>query len=201
MKIERRPSTAIYPVPIVLVTVGAGEQANIITIAWTGTVNSEPPMVAVSVRPGRHSYPLLCSGREFVVNVPRRAQAETVDLAGIESGAKLDKFAAYGLTAAPASHVRPPLIAECPINIECVVRTQMSLGTHDLFIGEVLAVHYDEEILDAKGHIDVAAADLFAYADGGYWSLGERIAEHGFTAPIARKRRQSAKQGRRPAGR
>jgi flavin reductase (DIM6/NTAB) family NADH-FMN oxidoreductase RutF len=200
MKIERRPSTAPYPVPIVLVTVGAGEQANMITIAWTGTVNSEPPMIAISVRPGRHSYPLLCGTREFVVNIPRCSQVETVDLAGIESGAKLDKFAAYGLTASPASRVRPPLIAECPVNIECVTRHQMSLGTHDLFLGEVLAVHYDEEILDGQGHIDMAKFAPFVYAGVGYWSLKEQIGVHGFTAPIAKERRQAGKQGR-PSGR
>jgi flavin reductase (DIM6/NTAB) family NADH-FMN oxidoreductase RutF len=201
MKIERRPSTALYPAPTVLVTVGAGDQANIITIAWTGTVNSEPPMVAISVRPGRHSYPLLCDTREFVVNIPRCSQLETVDLAGIESGGKLDKFATYGLTASSSSRVRPPLIAECPINIECATRHQMNLGTHDLFIGEVLAVHYDEDILDAQGHIDVAKFDPFVYVDVGYWSLKEQIGVHGFTAPIAKERRQAGKQGRRSSGR
>lgn len=195
MKIERRPAAALYPVPVVLVTVGVGEHANIITIAWTGTVNGEPPMVAIAMRKARHSYPLLCAEREFVVNLPPASLVETVDLAGVESGEHVRKFQAYGLTSAPASHVRPPLIAECPINIECAVRHQLELGSHDLFIGEVLAVHFDEQILDAKGGIDVAKAGLFAYAAGGYWSLKEQIGTHGFTAPIAKERRQATRIG------
>jgi flavin reductase (DIM6/NTAB) family NADH-FMN oxidoreductase RutF len=198
MKIERRPTTALYPLPVVLVTVGAGERANIITIAWTDTVNGEPPMAAVAVRHARHSYPLLCRTREFVINVPRAAQVETVDLAGIESGARVRKFETYGLTPLAASHVKPPLIAECPINIECAVRHQLELGTHDLFIGEVLAVHYDEEILDGKGKIDVAKLDPFAYVDGGYWTLNRQVGSYGFMAPIAKERRQAAKKGGAP---
>jgi flavin reductase (DIM6/NTAB) family NADH-FMN oxidoreductase RutF len=194
MKIERPPSVALYPVPTVLVTVGAGEQANMLTIAWTGTVCSEPPMVSIAVRKARHSYPILCQAREFVVNVPRTAQADIVDQAGLESGAKVRKFETYGLTPAPASHVAPPLIAECPINIECVVRYQLDLGSHDLFIGEVLAVHYDEDVLDPKGNIDIARLDPLSYAGGGYWGLKEQIGSHGFTAPIVKERREAAKK-------
>jgi len=197
MKIERAPSVALYPVPTVLVTVGSGEQANIITISWIGTVNQEPPMISIAMRRARHSYPLLYQTREFVVNVPRAAQLETVDLAGIESGAHVDKFETYGLSPASASHVAPPLIAECPVNMECVVRHQLGLPSHDLFIGEVLAVHYDEDVLDEKGKIDIAKLDPVGFADMEYWSLKEQIGKHSFMAPVARQRRQAGKESTR----
>jgi flavin reductase (DIM6/NTAB) family NADH-FMN oxidoreductase RutF len=192
MKSERRVTTALYPLPVVLVTAGAGDEADMITIAWCGTVNGTPPMAAVAVRQSRHSYGLLCRTREFVINVPRAGQADVVDMAGLESGRTVDKFRTYGLTAAPATHVAPPLIAECPVNIECVIRHQLELGSHDLFIGEVVAVHADEELLDEKGDIDVARLEPFAYVEGEYWSLGERIGEFGFTAPIVKQRAQAA---------
>ena len=193
MKIERRPSTALYPLPIFLVTVGTAEEANLITIAWGGTVSQKPPMAAIAVRESRHSYDLLCRTREFVINVPSADQAELVDLAGMESGRTIDKFATYGLTAVPASKVAPPLVGECPVNIECVVRHQVDLGSHDLFIGEVVAVQYDEDLLDADGTLDVSRLDSYAYVEGEYRALGETIGSFGFSAEIAKQRRKAAR--------
>ena len=184
MKIERKPSTALLPTPVVLLSVaGHGKQKpNIITLAWVGTVCSAPPMLSVAIRPSRHSHGLVNAAREFVVNIPRAPQLEKVDLAGVWSGAEHDKFKELGFTAAPAQEVSAPLIAECPINIECVVKHQLSLGVHDLFIAEIVAVQYDEELLDSRGRVRVAGLDAMAYAEGEYWSLGERIGSYGTVA-------------------
>lgn len=184
MKIERKPSTALLPTPVVLLSVaGHGkEKANIITLAWAGTVCSEPPMLSVAIRPTRHSHRLVNAAREFVVNIPRAAQLREVDTAGVWSGAEHDKFAELGFTEQPASRVGAPLVAECPINIECVVRHQLDLGAHDLYIAEIVAVHYDEEVLDSRGHLQTAKLDAMAYANGEYWSLGQRIGSYGKAA-------------------
>jgi flavin reductase (DIM6/NTAB) family NADH-FMN oxidoreductase RutF len=183
MKIQRRPTTVLLPVPLVLVSV-AGDQGgapDIVTIAWAGTVCSAPPMLGVSIRPSRHSYGLLQRSHEFVVNVPRAAQARQVDLCGNASGRDTDKFAACGFHAAPAARVGAPLIVECPINIECVTRHRLSLGAHDLFIGEIVAVHYDEEVLDDRGRLRVDAVDALSYVHGEYWTLGRKVGSYGYT--------------------
>ncbi len=190
MKIERKPSTALLPAPVVLLSVaGHGkEKDNIITLAWAGTVCSEPPMLSVAIRPSRHSHRLVDAAREFVVNIPRAGQLEQVDLAGVWSGAEHDKFAELGLTARPAKQVAAPLIEECPINIECVVRHQLDLGAHDLYLAEIVAVQYDEEVLDAKGRVKTGALEPIAYVEGEYWSLGERIGTYGAAAKAAGRR-------------
>lgn len=190
MKIERKASTALLPTPVVLLSVAGPSEAkpNIITLAWVGTVCSSPPMLSVAIRPSRHSYGLVTAAREFVVNVPRAAQLEEVDLAGVWSGAEHDKFQELGLTATPASHVAAPLIEECPINIECVVRHQLALGAHDLFIAEIVAVQYDEGILDPRGRVLTDEIAPIAYAEGEYWSLGERIGTYGGAAKASGRR-------------
>jgi flavin reductase (DIM6/NTAB) family NADH-FMN oxidoreductase RutF len=182
MKIERRPSTILLPVPAVLVTVADGKKGNIVTIAWAGTVCSAPPMVSVAIRGSRYSHELLECSREFVVNLPRASQVEQVDLCGSISGRDEDKWVAAGLTPLPAAKVQAPLIAECPINLECVVRHELSLGAHDLFIGEIVAVHCDEEVIDARGRLKHGALDPLAYVDGDYWSMGEKVGTYGFSA-------------------
>lgn len=183
MKITRKPSTPLLPTPVVLLSVaGEGKKPNMITLAWVGVVCSQPPMISVAIRPSRHSHKLVEAAREFVVNVPRAAQVAQVDAAGVISGRDHDKFRELGFTAAPASKVKAPLIAECPVNIECVVRHQVLLGVHDLFIGEVVAVQYDEDVVDSRGRLKVAALDAFAYAEGEYWSLGERLGSYGQSA-------------------
>jgi flavin reductase (DIM6/NTAB) family NADH-FMN oxidoreductase RutF len=126
--------------------------------------------------------------REFVVNVPRAEQLEEVDLAGVWSGAEHDKFEELGLTARPASLVNAPLIEECPINIECVVRHQLALGAHDLYIAEIVAVQYDEDVLDAQGRVQTKKLTPIAYVEGEYWSLGERIGSYGAAAKASGRR-------------
>ena len=188
MKIERKPSTALLPTPVVLLSVaGHGKQKpNMITLAWVGTVCSSPPMLSVAVRPSRHSHGLINAAREFVVNIPRAGQLRQVDLAGVWSGAEHDKFEELGFTARPANLVAAPLIEECPINIECVVRHQLALGAHDLYIAEIVATQYDEELLDSRGRLKTAELGAMAYVDGEYWSLGERLGVYGGAAKAAK---------------
>jgi flavin reductase (DIM6/NTAB) family NADH-FMN oxidoreductase RutF len=180
MKIERKPSTALLPTPVVLLSVtGEADTPNIITLAWVGTVCSAPPMLSVAIRPSRYSHELVNAAREFVVNIPRAAQVEQVDLAGVWSGREHDKFAEIGFTALPATQVAAPLIAECPVNIECVVRHQLALGAHDLYVAEIVATHYDEDVLDSRGRVLTDKIATMAYAEGEYWSLGERLGGYG----------------------
>ena len=176
-----RPLTTLFPVPTVMVTCG-DDKPNIITIAWAGILCSDPPTLGVSIRPNRHSYGLILASREYVVNIPSVKLLKIADYCGVVSGKDVDKFAATGLTPLPASVVKAPLIAECPVNIECKVPSVVTLGSHDLFIGQVVAAHADEEVLDASGQIDVAKAQPFTYAHQEYWSLNERLERHGFSA-------------------
>ncbi|MEZ5126252.1 MAG: flavin reductase family protein [Thermoleophilia bacterium] len=188
MKIERKPSTSLLPVPVVLLSVADGDQApNIITLAWVGTVCSDPPMVSVSIRPSRYSYRLVTATRDFVINIPHAAQVALVDGAGTCSGIEHDKFSEFGFTARPSNYVTSPMIEECPINIECVVRHQLSLGAHDAFIAEIVATHYDEDLLDERGRLRTRNQAGVAYVDGEYWSLGERLGSYGRAAKSARE--------------
>jgi flavin reductase (DIM6/NTAB) family NADH-FMN oxidoreductase RutF len=190
MKIEHRPSAALLPTPVVLLSVAGNgkEKPNIITLAWAGTVCSDPPMLSVAIRPTRHSHRLVNAAREFVVNIPRAEQLEEVDLAGVWSGAEHDKFEELGLTARPANLVAAPLIEECPVNIECVVRHQLALGAHDLYIAEIVAVQYDEDVVDAHGRVQTDKLTPMAYLEGEYWSLGERIGTYGGAAKASGRR-------------
>lgn len=164
------PQTLLYPVPVALVSCGElGGKKNIITLAWVGVVNSEPPMVGIGVRPSRYSHELISKTREFVVNLPRADQVKAVEVCGSTSGCTSDKFAATGLTAVPGAKVRAPLIAECPVNLECRVQQIVNLPTHDLFLAEIVAVHVAEEVLDGHGRIDPDKARPLAYCNGQYW--------------------------------
>jgi len=178
MKVRKPGSTALYPVPAVMVSCGL-ERPNIITLAWVGTVCSDPPSIGISVRPERFSHGLLVEAGEFVVNLPRADQVSIVDYCGQVSGRDVDKWAACGLTAAPASKVGVPLIAECPVALECRVSHRLSLGVHDLFVGEVLAVQVDEAALNAQGQLDYERAQMLAYAGGYYYRLGDRLGRFG----------------------
>jgi flavin reductase (DIM6/NTAB) family NADH-FMN oxidoreductase RutF len=178
VKVVKPGSTALYPVPAVLISCGL-EQPNIITLAWVGTVCSDPPAVGIAVRTERFSHGLLASDGEFVVNLPRADQVNVVDYCGQVSGRDVDKWAACGLTQAPASKVRTPLIAECPVSLECRVTHQLTLGVHDLFIGEVLAVQVDEDVLTKHGRLDYERIELLTYAGGNYFRVGELLGSFG----------------------
>jgi len=180
-KVTRKPTTALYPIPAVMVSCGIGERANIITLAWVGTLCSEPPLVGIGVRPSRHSHGLIEETGEFVVNLPAAEQARWVDYCGVVSGRDEDKWAACGFTRAAATKVQTPVIAECPVNIECRLQQTLSLGSHDLFIGEVAAIQIDEDVLDEKGRLDFAKAAPFAYLGGEYRQIGELLGRFGFS--------------------
>jgi flavin reductase (DIM6/NTAB) family NADH-FMN oxidoreductase RutF len=181
-KVSKRPSTYLYPVPVVLVTCGV-ERPNVITLAWVGTVCSDPPMVGIGVRPERYSHGLIDQSGEFVVNIPGEDLLEVTDRCGHTSGRDVDKFAAFGLTAEPASTLKTPLIAECPVNIECRVTQKIPLGAHTLFLGEIVAVQVDEAVLDEGGRrIDYAKAKPFVLTFAEYRGLGNAIAAYGYSA-------------------
>jgi flavin reductase (DIM6/NTAB) family NADH-FMN oxidoreductase RutF len=180
-KVTRKPGTVLYPVPVVLVSCGTGAQANIITLAWVGTLCSEPPLVGIGVRPSRHSHGLIKELGEFVVNLPSAEQVKLVDHCGVVSGRDEDKWAACGFTRAPAAEVQVPLVAECPVNIECRLRQTLSLGSHDVFVGEVVAVQMDESVLDEQGHLDLDKAGPYAYLGGEYRRVGERLGTFGYS--------------------
>ncbi len=177
MKKEMKPTTAVVPCPVVLLSVAGKERPNIITLSWVANVCSSPPTVVVGIRPQRHSYELVKEAKEFVLNIPTTDYLEATEFAGTKSGRDFDKFAECGLTPVPASIVRSPMIEECPINIECKVTKVESIGVHDLFTAEVVAVHLDETVLGENDRFDPAKAKLFTYMSmsGQYWSLGERI--------------------------
>ena len=181
-KVIKPAQAMLCPVPAVLVSCAApGRRPNIITLAWAGTVCSEPPMVGLGIRPSRLSHELIEAAGEFVVNLPHRALLRATDYCGVVSGRDADKFTALGLTARPGREVKAPLIAECPVNLEARLDRIIPLGSHDLFLGEILAVHIEEELLDEKGRIDPGKFDTFAYGTGGYWAIGPVLGLHGFS--------------------
>ena len=177
-------TSALLVTPVVLVTCqDEKERPNIITLAWVGVANSDPPMISIAIRPQRHSYRIIKRTGEFVANLPTTAILKEMDFCGVVSGSKLDKFSTTQLTPMAAEKVKAPLIKECPVNLECRVKQVIPLGSHDLFLGEVVAAHMDIEIQDEKGRIDISRGKLFAFCAGAteYWSLGERIGRYGFT--------------------
>ncbi len=183
-----KPVNALFPVPAVLVTSRLGDgEPNIIAIAWTGVVNNSPPMVYVAVQPSRYSHGLIKGSGEFVINIPSAEMAKVVDYCGMVSGRDVNKFRETGLTPLAASQVRAPLIKECPVNLECKVRSVVSLETHDVFIGEVVAVHADKGVLDDKGMPDFEKIRPCAFCMGEYWELKERIGRYGFSRSKAEK--------------
>lgn len=178
------PSEALYPTPVVLVSSADPRtgKANIITIAWCGIVCSLPPQISISIRPARHSRSIIESSGEFVVNIPTARQLRETDLCGVKSGRDTDKFALCGFTPEPATKVAAPLIRECPVNIECKVRSVQRLGVHDMFIGEVVAVHIDDAVATPDGKVDIAKASPFVFTLGEYWDLRSKIGFYGCSA-------------------
>jgi len=164
-----KPSTMLNPVPVVMVTCADAEgKPNIITLAWAGTVNSDPPMLSISVRKERYSYSLIRDKGQFAVNLTTKKLAHATDLCGVKSGRDMDKFAAAGLTAEKASVIDVPVIKESPLALECVVKQRIELGSHDLFIAEIVAVDAEESLLDEKGKLVLEKADLICYSHGKY---------------------------------
>jgi len=210
MKKALKPGNMLAPLPCVMVSVSDGKKNaeagktngktndkandNVITIAWTGIINSEPPMTYISVRPSRHSYNMLKSSMEFVINIPNEDMVFATDYCGCKSGANEDKFKAMHLTKLKADFVSAPLIAECPVNLECKVKEIKALGSHDMFIAEIVAVHVDEELLDENGRIAYEKAKLACYMHGEYYGVkSKRLGSFGFSVmkPKTAKRLRS----------
>ncbi len=182
-KEEWKPGNMLYPLPAVMVSCGdINGEYNIITIAWTGTINSEPPMCYISVRPERHSYKMIKEHREFVINLTTTQLAEATDWCGVRSGRNYDKFKEMHLTPIASSYVKAPMIKEAPVSIECKVENVILLGSHDMFIAKVLAVHADEHLIDKKtGALDLRQTEPISYIHGSYYEPGKKIGRFGYS--------------------
>ena len=179
-KVQLKGSVMMGPLPAVMASVGTMENANVITIAWTGVLCSNPPRVYISVRPERHSYQMLMENKQFVINLAGKSLTPAVDYCGFKSGREVDKFAEMGFTKEPASVVKCPLIKESPINLECQVFDIINLGSHDVFMADVVAVHVDESIM-VDGKVDFAKANLINYQHGEYYANGKHLGRFGFS--------------------
>ena len=182
-----KPSTLLNPVPVVMVTCAdTAGKANIITLAWAGTINSSPPMLSISVRRERYSYGLIKEKGQFAVNLTTQKLVFATDLCGVKSGRDIDKFEAAGLTAEKASVIDVPIIKESPVSLECVVKNRLELGSHDMFIAEIVAVNVEEGLLDEKGKLMMDKAGLICYSHGKYWALGKELGFFGYS--VAKKK-------------
>jgi len=182
-KILWKPGTMIYPLPAVMVSCGATpEEYNILTISWTGTICTDPPMCYISVRPTRHSYGIIKRNGEYVINLTTKALAFATDWCGVRSGADHNKFSEMHLTPVKGEIVKAPLIKESPVNIECIVKDIKELGSHHMFISEVVAVNADKDLFDEKsGVFRLFAADPICYSHGKYYEIGKFIGKFGFS--------------------
>ena len=180
-KINWKPGTLLAPAPPALVTSGDGERSNVFTAAWTGIVCSEPPMTYVSIRRERFSHGIISETREFVINLPCEAIARATDLCGVRSGRDGDKFALAGLTREPSHLVAAPTIAECPVSLECRVREIIPLGSHDMFLADIVSVGVDPRFVDEKGALHMEKCGLLACAHGAYFGLGKQLGTFGFS--------------------
>ena len=180
-KVTWKPAALMAPVPPALVSCGTVEEPNCLTIAWTGIVNTNPPMTYISVRPTRHSYHLIKESGEFVINLTTKELLRTADWCGARSGAKYDKFKEKGLTAEPATIVSAPMIAQSPVSLECKGRSVTPLGTHDMFLADIVAVNVDEKYIDETGKLRLEQCGLVAYAHGSYYAIGKKMGYFGYS--------------------
>jgi flavin reductase (DIM6/NTAB) family NADH-FMN oxidoreductase RutF len=180
-KIKMPPSTMLAPIPAVMVSCGTeAEGTDIVTIAWTGIINSHPAKTYISVRPERHSYGIIKKNREFVINLVSSDLARATDLCGMKTGAKVDKFKEANLTPEYVEDAACPIIAECPISLVCKVTDIVPLGSHDMFIADIASIYVSEEMMEG-GKLCINRAHLAAYAHGEYYTLGKRIGKFGFS--------------------
>lgn len=187
-KVTWKAGTFEYPIPAAMVSCGSMEKSNIITVAWTGVINTNPAMVYISVRPERYSYEIIKKSKEFVINLTNEGLAYATDWCGVKSGKDVDKFEKMHLTKQRANFVSCPMIEEAPVSIECKVKEIKKLGSHDMFIAEVLAVNADEKYFDKKGAFDISKCNLIAYANGGYYLLGKKVGKFGFSVQKKKKK-------------
>lgn len=183
-----RPGNMLYPVPAVMVSCGREhEKPNIITVAWAGTVCSDPAMLSISVRPERYSYDLIKETGEFVVNLVTKDLVYATDYCGVKSGRDVDKFKEMKLTPLPSQKLRVPGIAESPVNIECRVVRELELGSHTMFVGEVLNVTVEDKYLNETGKFELNSTGLVTYSHGEYFLLGEKLGKFGYSVQRKKK--------------
>lgn len=180
-KIIWKSGTFIYPLPVVMVSCGDMENSNIITVAWTGIINTDKPMCYISVRPERYSHNIIEKTGEFAINLTTKSLAYATDWCGVKTGAKVDKFKEIHLTKEKGKFVKCPLIKESPVSIECKVKEVKHLGSHDMFVAEILSIDADEQYIDKKGAFDITKCDLITYANGKYFTLGKQVGKFGYS--------------------
>lgn len=185
-----KAGTMIYPLPAVMVTSGTMEKPNVFTAAWTGIINSEPAMTYVSIRPSRYSHELIEQNGEFVINLTTQDLLHAADFCGVKSGRDTDKFAETGLTPMPCKFVKAPQIAQSPVSVECKVTEIKKLGSHDMFMAEILAVNVDDSLLDETGKLALEKCGLVAFCHGGYYGLSGQIGTFGFSVAKKKSRKQ-----------
>lgn len=200
-KLKWKGGTLLAPLPAVMVSCGSLEKPNIITVGWTGIINSDPPKTYVSIRPSRHSHTLIKESGTFVINLTTESLVRATDFCGVRSGRDFDKFEKCKLTAVPAHELcDTPVIAESPISLECRVTDIVPLGTHDMFIADIVSVDVDPSLVDERGALHLERAKLIAYSHGDYFALGKKLGDFGFSVrkKSTEKRRRAAKRGHRP---
>lgn len=193
-KVTWKAGNFIYPIPAVLVSVGTMEKSNIITVAWTGTINTNPAMLYISVRKERFSYNIIKKQKEFIINLTNEDLAYATDFCGVKSGKDIDKFEALKLTKQKANFVKCPMIEESPVSIECKVISENDLGSHTMFCAEVKAINVDDKYIDKNGSFDISKCKLIAYSNGGYYSLGRKIGKFGFSVQKKKKKSKNSKK-------
>lgn len=191
-KAQWRGATLLAPVPAVMVSCGTMEASNILTIAWTGIINSNPPKTYISIRPERHSYEIIKASGEFVINLTTSPLVRATDFCGVRSGRDFDKFDKMALTKEPAVHLNCPMIGESPVNLECRVTEIVPLGSHDMFLADILTVNVDEQYLDESGKLHLDRAQLISYAHGEYFELGKKLGSFGYT--VRKKKKKTEKK-------
>lgn len=176
-----KPGTFIYPIPAAMISCGTMDKSNIITVAWTGIINTNPAMVYISIKPERFSYELIKNQKEYVINLTNKNLVKATDWCGCRSGAKYDKFKELNLHKEKAKFVKCPMIQESPVSIECKVKEIKELGSHHMFISDVLAINASKEFIDKDGAFDISKCELISYANGGYYTQGKKIGKFGFS--------------------
>ena len=192
-KVQWKGGTFIYPIPAVMVSCGTMEESNIITVAWTGILNTNPAMCYISVRPERYSHDIIKENGEFAINLTTRQLAYATDWCGVKSGRDVDKFKEMKLTKEKANIISVPLIKESPVSVECKVKEIVPLGSHDMFVAEIVAIDADEKCIDEKGAFDISKCDLIAYANGGYYPLESKIGKFGYSVQKKSKTAKNSK--------
>jgi flavin reductase (DIM6/NTAB) family NADH-FMN oxidoreductase RutF len=196
-KVAWKPGNMLYPLPVVLVSCGdLEEEYNLFTVAWTGILSTNPPFCYISVRPGRHSFEMIKERKEFAINLTNKALARATDWCGVRSGKNLDKFAEMNLTPAPGIEIKAPVVAESPVNLECVVREIKEMGSHVVFLAEIVKIQANKEYIDEKtGALNLEKAHLIAFSHGKYYELGKRLGNFGYSVE-----KKKTKKKRRAGG-